>query len=128
MPENFNALKEKILPILKPYSVERIALFGSIVRGEETPESDIDILVTFAKPIGLFKWVELEEELSKQLGRKADLVSARALKARIRPHVEAEMVMIYEKTRRQRTASRYSRRDRPHRVLSARERRKEIYK
>jgi predicted nucleotidyltransferase len=118
----FEELREKILPVLQPYGAKRVALFGSVVRGEETPESDIDILVTFGKPIGLFKWVELEEELSKRLGRKADLVSARALKPRIRPHVEAEMVVIYEKTRRPRALARYSRRDQTHRVLSARER------
>lgn len=126
--ENLDYLRNKILPVLQPYGIERVALFGSVVRGEEVPESDVDILVTFIKPIGLFKWVELEEELSKHLGRKADLVSARALKPRIRPRVEAEMVVIYEKTRRQRTPTRYSRGNQSHRVLSARERRKEIYK
>jgi hypothetical protein len=125
---DFENLRNKILPVLQPYGIERVALFGSVVRGEAMPESDVDILVTFVKPIGLFKWVELEEELSKRLGRKADLVSARALKPRIRPRVEAEMVVIYEKTRRPRTPTRYSRRDQPHRVLSARERRKEVYK
>jgi len=96
--KNFDHLRDQILPVLEPYGVTRIALFGSVVRGEETPESDIDILVTFGDPIGLFKWVELEDELSRRLGRKTDLVSARALKPRIRPHVEAEMVVIYEKT------------------------------
>ncbi len=117
---DFDRLRDKILPVLEPYGVQRIALFGSVVRGEETPESDIDILVTWGKPIGLFKWVELEEELSKQLGRKADLVSALALKPRIRPHVEAEMVVIYEKTRRPRTPPGHSRRHQAHRVLHAR--------
>lgn len=97
---NFDYLRDKILPVLQPYGVKRIALFGSVMRGEGTPESDIDILVTFDKPIGLFKWVELEEELSERLERKADLVSAQALKPRIRPNVEAEMVVIYEKSRR----------------------------
>jgi uncharacterized protein len=118
----FDYFRDIILPVLQPYRVERIALFGSVVRGEETPESDVDILVTFSKPIGLFKWVELEEQLSKQLGRKADLVSAKALKPRIRPHVEAEMVVIYEKARRSRTLARYPRRNQTHPVLSARER------
>ncbi len=98
---NFDQLRDKILPVLEPYGVQRIALFGSVVRGEETPESDIDILVEFEeprkRPFGLFKWIELEDELSKRLGRKADLVSATALKPRIRPHVQAEMVVIYEK-------------------------------
>ncbi len=93
----FDKLRDKILPVLTPYGVKRVALFGSVVRGEETPESDVDILATFGRPLGLLKWVELENELSKRLGRKADLVPERDLKARIRPHVEAEMVIIYEK-------------------------------
>ncbi len=97
---NFEQLRDKILPVLEPYGVQRIAIFGSVVRGEETPESDINILVTWGKPVGLFKWVELEEELSKRWERKADLVSALALKPRIRPDVEAEMVVIFDRTTR----------------------------
>jgi predicted nucleotidyltransferase len=39
-----------ILPVLKPYGIKRVALFGSVVRSKETPESDIDILVEFEIP------------------------------------------------------------------------------
>jgi predicted nucleotidyltransferase len=39
---NFDHLRDKILPVLLPYGVKRVALFGSVVRGEETPESDIE--------------------------------------------------------------------------------------
>jgi predicted nucleotidyltransferase len=98
--EQFEALGEKILPVLLPWGVERIALFGSIVRGEDTPGSDVDILVQLKAPderppLGL-KWFGLEEELSQILGRKVDLVSARALSPYIRPFVEQEMVILYE--------------------------------
>ena len=98
--EQFKALREKILPVLLPWGVERIALFGSVVRGEDAPESDIDILVQLKEldkrpPIGL-KWFGLEEELSRLLGRKVDLVSAHALSPYIRPYVEQEMVILYE--------------------------------
>ncbi len=96
--KNFDYLRDQILPVLQPYGVKRIALFGSIVRGEETPESDIDILVTLEeprrKPLGLITWGELEEELSKRLNRKVDLCFG--IKPRIRPYVEKEMVVIYE--------------------------------
>jgi uncharacterized protein len=122
--KNLNHLRDQILPVLQPYGVTRVALFGSIVRGEETPESDIDILVDFEeprkKPFGLFAWMEAEEELSKRLGRKADLVPAKGLKKRIRPTVEREMVVLYEKARRPRTTGRHSRRHQTHRVLHAR--------
>jgi predicted nucleotidyltransferase len=96
--KNLDYLRDQILPVLQPYGVTRVALFGSVARGEETPESDIDILVTLEeprrKPFGLLKWGELEEELSKRLGRKVDLCFG--IKPRIRPYVEKEMVVIYE--------------------------------
>lgn len=93
-------LREIILPILEPYGIKRIALFGSVARGEASKKSDIDILVDFEeprrKPLGLFKWGELEDELGKRLGRKVDLVSNAALNKYIRPYVEKEMVIIYD--------------------------------
>ena len=98
--ERFEELREKILPVLLPCGVKRIALFGSVVRGEDTPESDIDILVELKEPgerppVGL-RWFGLEEELSRLLGREVELVSARALSPYIRPYVEEQMVILYE--------------------------------
>lgn len=98
--EQLEALQAKILPVLLPWGVKRIALFGSTVRGEDTPESDMDILVELKEPderppIGL-QWFSLEEELSRLLGRQVELVSARALSPYIRPFVEDEMVVLYE--------------------------------
>jgi len=95
-----NELREKILPTLLPYGVDRVALFGSVVRGEITPESDIDILVTLKPsheraPIGL-KWFGLAEELSQLLERPVDLVTEEDLSPHIRPYVEQEMIIIYE--------------------------------
>lgn len=98
--DRFEELRKKILPILLPYGVKRVSLFGSVVRAEDTPESDIDILVELKPanerpPIGL-KWFGLEEELSRVLGREVDLVTERALSPYIRPYVEKEMVVLYE--------------------------------
>ncbi len=97
--DGFDELREKIVPMLRLY-VKRIAVFGSFARGESTPESDIDILVTLKPPgerpvIGL-KWFGLEEELSRSLGTKVDLVSEEALSPYIRPYVEKERVVLYE--------------------------------
>ena len=98
--ERFDELREKILAVLLPCGVRRIALFGSVIRGDYTPESDIDILVELKEPgerppIGL-RWFGLEEELSHILGCQVDLVSDGALSPYIRPYVEKEMVVLYE--------------------------------
>ncbi len=75
--DRFESLREKVLPLLKPY-VKRISVFGSFARGEETPDSDIDLMVELKPPeerpcLGL-KWFSLEDELSRILGREVELV------------------------------------------------------
>jgi len=94
--------KEEILKILKdelPYlrekfNVKSIGLFGSYARDEQRDRSDVDILVEFSKPIGFFKFMELEEYLSKKLGVKVDLVTPDALKPMIKPQVMREIVYV----------------------------------
>ncbi len=78
----------------KNYNVGYIGIFGSFVRGEQKKTSDIDILVEFRKPIGLFKFIELEEYIGKVLGMKVDLVSKKALKPYIGQHILREVVAI----------------------------------
>jgi hypothetical protein len=74
------------------YNVKTLGIFGSVVRGETRRRSDIDILVEFDRPIGLFKFLELEELLSQRLGGKVDLVSKKALKPEIGRSVLEEAV------------------------------------
>jgi len=85
------ALKEELRA---KYSVKEIGVFGSIVRGEAGEQSDIDVLVEFSSPIGLFQFLELEEYLGSRLGRKVDLVSKKALRPRIGAHILKEVVMV----------------------------------
>ena len=86
--EQVKSLKSKIRD-LKPVLTERfgvseIGIFGSFLRGAEKPDSDLDILVDFGKPIGLFHFIRLENFLSNELGVKVDLVMKDSLKPRIR--------------------------------------------
>ena len=95
----FDEIREKVVPVLKPY-VRRVSIFGSIVRGEEAPNSDIDILVSLKPsderpPLGL-NWFGLEQDLGIILGREVDLVTEDGLSPYIRPYVEKEKVIIYE--------------------------------
>lgn len=93
-------LRDIMLTVLQPYQVKRVALFGSVVRGEDTPGSGVDILVALAPPgkrpvIGL-RWLDLAEELSILLERPVDLVTEDGLSPYIRPYIEEEMVILYE--------------------------------
>lgn len=86
---------EKQRHILKhTYDVEDLGIFGSVARGENNDISDIDVLVRFLKPVGMFKFIELEEYLSKLLGNKVDLVTTRALKPAIKNEVLQEVVYV----------------------------------
>jgi predicted nucleotidyltransferase len=93
--------KDEILDVLRGlmpeieerYNVKTIGLFGSALRGEQSPKGDIDVLVEFRNPIGFFKFLELEEFLSESLGGKVDLVSKKALKPEIGRFILAEVVM-----------------------------------
>jgi predicted nucleotidyltransferase len=76
---------------LKQSGVKTLKLFGSMVRGEARPESDIDILVEFAKPIGLLAFVRLKNRLAEIIGRSVDLVSAEALKPQLRNRILQEV-------------------------------------
>lgn len=72
-------------PLLrKRFHIKEIGVFGSFVRGEESSQSDLDVLVSFLEPIGLFDFVKLENFLSDRLGVKVDLVMKDSLKPRIR--------------------------------------------
>ncbi len=77
---------------LRGLGVEALALFGSVARGEETPESDIDLLVTLTRPAGYFKLVRVQDRLSEILGRQVDLVPRKALRAELEEHVLAEAI------------------------------------
>lgn len=87
-------LRERLKSLTSDYGVAQIGVFGSCVRGEITEGSDIDILVEFERPIGFFKFLELEEYLGEYLGAKVDLVTRTALKPRIGQRILSEVVML----------------------------------
>ena len=76
------------------FEVKTIGVFGSYVRGEQKLSSDVDILVEFQEPVGLFEFMKLENYLSDLLGVKVDLVSKKALKPHIGEHIMQEVIMI----------------------------------
>lgn len=87
-------LKAALPALRERYSVKDIAIFGSVARGEETPGSDIDLLVEFepGKTGGYFKFFTLQQDLEGRLRMKVDLVTPDALKAQLRERILAEAV------------------------------------
>lgn len=89
---------ENKLKALKPalsarFFVEKIGYFGSFARNEQTDSSDIDIIVSFNKPLG-WAFFDLQELLETELGRKVDLVSIKALKEQLRDIILSEVKYV----------------------------------
>lgn len=74
------------------FRVRSLSLFGSVARDEARPESDVDILVEFSEPVGLFDFVRLRRFLEGVLDRRVDLATPAALKPRMRERILAEAV------------------------------------
>lgn len=87
-----DVLRSQLPELRAEYAVESLAVFGSTVRDEAGPESDIDLLVTFAQAPSLFRFVALQDHLASLLGRRVDLVMETALKPRLRDRVLREAV------------------------------------
>ncbi len=78
----------------KKYGVKNLEVFGSYIRGEQKKGSDLDILVEFHRTIDLFRYIELENFLSKKIGVKVDLVMKDTLKPRIKDRILKEAVPV----------------------------------
>ncbi len=95
--ESLHDIKEQLLKHeseIFAFGVKSLAVFGSFARNEMTDLSDIDILVEFNRPIGLFEFVRLKIYLSKILGREVDLVTSDALHKRMKETILHEAVNV----------------------------------
>lgn len=77
---------------IRAFGVRRLALFGSVARDEADGESDIDLLVEFDRPPGLFTFLRLQERLERIVGRPVDLVTPDALKRQLRDAILREAI------------------------------------
>lgn len=82
MPDKLMIDREWIASFCQRHRVSRLAVFGSALREEFGPESDLDILIEFAPDarVSLFDFVRMQEELSSFFGRKVDLVEERGIR------------------------------------------------
>ena len=82
------------MPEIQSFGVSRLALFGSFARGEERPDSDVDILVEFSVPVGLFEFVRVQRYLGHLLGRVVDLATPDALRTEMRARILQEATYV----------------------------------
>ena len=92
--EALKAQRELIVAVAHKHGASNIRLFGSIVRNQDLPESDIDLLVDFDPARSLFDLIALKLELEEMLGKKVDVVTERALHPAIAEKVKNEAVSL----------------------------------
>lgn len=87
-------IKNKILPLLRKYGVSRASLFGSVVRGDDSPDSDIDLLVELPDDSSLLELGGLKVELEELLNRKVDLLTYNSLHHLIKEEVLSQQASL----------------------------------
>jgi uncharacterized protein len=97
MASNLVVPKDRLAKLCQKHSVRRLALFGSAIRDDFGPDSDIDILVDFqpGSQVGFIALSHLARELSQLFGRPVDLVPRDGLKVRIRDSVLAHTEVLF---------------------------------
>jgi len=94
------AIQQTIAEYFKTQPVLKAWLFGSFARGEETEDSDVDLLVKFDRslPIGLFAYIRMHRELEEKLGRKVDLVEEGTLRPAVQKTANRDLKVVYERS------------------------------
>src|SRR5512136_1998779 len=87
-------IKEQKPLLRSKFNVKEIGIFGSFVRGEEGETSDLDLLVELEEPIGIIKYVALQNYLRDRTGERVDLVLKSALKPRAGERILREVVYV----------------------------------
>ena len=79
---------------LTKLGVKSVSIFGSFARGEERPDSDVDILVEFDGPATFDRYMDTKFYLEELLGRKVDLVTPKAIKPRMKPYIMQDLIHV----------------------------------
>lgn len=91
--EVLERLRQHYPDMVSQFKVSNLALFGSFARDEPTPTSDVDLLVSFAEPIG-FGFMHLGDCLEDLLGRRVDLVASDGIKENGRPSIMSSLIHV----------------------------------
>lgn len=93
--DDVRAILRQAIPELRSrFGVSSISVFGSVARGEETADSDVDLLVEFDREVSLFDLFKLQDELMNRLGCPVDVGTPSGLRPRVRDRILAEAVRV----------------------------------
>jgi predicted nucleotidyltransferase len=87
--------KNIIVSTIMPFRPLKIGIFGSVARGEDTEDSDIDIFYQLKDAVGLFNLVRMKDNLEEKLNKKVDLISERHIHPKLKPQIINDLKMIY---------------------------------
>jgi len=89
--------EQRLEELCAKHDVRVLRLFGSAVRGEDRPDSDIDIIVEFVRPKGFFDLQRLEDDLESLFERDVDLQTAGSISRYFRDEVMASSRVLYDR-------------------------------
>ncbi len=92
--DDIRAKREAILAVASRHGARNVRLFGSVVRGEDRPDSDLDVLVEFEKGRSLLDLAGFGIDLEDLLGRKVDVVTEGGISPYIEPYIRAEAIPL----------------------------------
>ena len=87
-------LQKERQELVDHYNISALSVFGSVARDDARQDSDVDILVEFSRPVGLFQFIELQQRLEALLGSRVDLGTPRSLKPRIKEQALQEAIRV----------------------------------
>ena len=87
-------LRKQHKQLTERYHVSALSLFGSVARDDAHPDSDVDLLVEFSQPVGLFQFIELKQRLEEILGCKVDLGTPRSLKPYLKEEILRDAIRV----------------------------------
>jgi predicted nucleotidyltransferase len=93
---NLQPKLKKLREICQQNKISMLGVFGSVARGEDTVESDVDLLVRFDESPGLLDFIRLEDKFVEVLEKKVDLATEDSLHPLIRQNVLDELKILYE--------------------------------
>lgn len=93
---SIDEIKSRIHPIFEQKPISKASLFGSYARGENTPKSDVDILVELNGRLNMLEFIRIKHELEDVLGVSVDLGEFEQLRSRLRSKILSDSILIYE--------------------------------